>query len=166
MVNKIHDFVVILTILYYLFPLLWCDTMWFSVTWCRNIKDVSLLLPNGLAHSETLAWEDLPSSTGIYLLKINNRNTRARCEICSKLTIKTLERRSKLITETLSKVWNMFKVNNKNTKATPMASVWCLYWELWTYFTPCSSVFIVNFENVIADWDLIYNIAWYILFII
>ena len=30
---------------------------------------------------------------GIYLLKVNNRNTRARCEICSKLTIKTPERR-------------------------------------------------------------------------
>ena len=26
---------------------------------------------------------------GIYLLKINNRNTRKRCEICSKLIIKT-----------------------------------------------------------------------------
>ena len=30
---------------------------------------------------------------GIYLLKVNNRNTRARCEICSKLTINTPERR-------------------------------------------------------------------------
>ena len=30
---------------------------------------------------------------GIYLLKVNTRNTRIRCEICSKLTIKTLERR-------------------------------------------------------------------------
>ena len=29
---------------------------------------------------------------GIYLLKVNHRN-RARCEICSKLTIKTSERR-------------------------------------------------------------------------
>ena len=28
-------------------------------------------------------------STGIYMFKVNNRNTRARCEICSKLTIKT-----------------------------------------------------------------------------
>ena len=27
-----------------------------------------------------------------YLFKINNRNTRKRCEICSKLTIKTIER--------------------------------------------------------------------------
>ena len=50
------------------------------------------------------------------MLKVNNRNTRARCEICSKLTIKTPER-------------------------TPVA--------------PCSGagVSIVNFENVIADWD-------------
>ena len=30
---------------------------------------------------------------GIYLLKINNRNTRKRSEICSKLTIKIPERR-------------------------------------------------------------------------
>ena len=30
---------------------------------------------------------------GIYLLKVNNKNTRTRCEICSKLTIKTPERR-------------------------------------------------------------------------
>ena len=30
---------------------------------------------------------------GIYLLKVNKRNTRIRCEICSKLKIKTPERR-------------------------------------------------------------------------
>ena len=30
---------------------------------------------------------------GIYLLKVNNRNTRTRCEICSELTIKIPERR-------------------------------------------------------------------------
>ena len=30
---------------------------------------------------------------GIYLFKVNNRNTRTRCVICSKLTIKTPERR-------------------------------------------------------------------------
>ena len=28
---------------------------------------------------------------GNFLLKFNNRNTRTRCEICSKLTIKTLD---------------------------------------------------------------------------
>ena len=30
---------------------------------------------------------------GNYIFKVNNRNTRTRCEICSKLTIKTPERR-------------------------------------------------------------------------
>ena len=30
---------------------------------------------------------------GIYLLKVNNRNTRTKCEVCSKLTIKIPERR-------------------------------------------------------------------------
>ena len=36
----------------------------------------------------------------------------------------------------------MFKVNNKDTR---------------TYFTPCSSVSVVNFEHVIADWASIKN---------
>ena len=31
----------------------------------------------------------LISPAGNYILKVNNRNTRKRCEICSKLTIKT-----------------------------------------------------------------------------
>ena len=30
---------------------------------------------------------------GIYMFKVNNRNTRKRCEICSKLTIKIQEQR-------------------------------------------------------------------------
>ena len=30
---------------------------------------------------------------GIYIFKVNNRNTKTKCEICSKLTVKTLERR-------------------------------------------------------------------------
>ena len=34
-----------------------------------------------------------PNPAGIYLLKIDNRSTRTRCEICSKLTIKTPKRR-------------------------------------------------------------------------
>ena len=56
----------------------------------------------------------LCSSAGNFMFKVNNRNTRTRCEICSNLTIKIPER--------------------------------C------HYFTPYSSVSIVNFEHVIADW--------------
>ena len=39
-----------------------------------------------------LSKEELESGpVSIYLLKVNNRNTRTRCEICSKLTTKTPE---------------------------------------------------------------------------
>ena len=34
-----------------------------------------------------------PFPTGIHLLKVENRNTRTRCEIYSQLTMKTPERR-------------------------------------------------------------------------
>ena len=37
----------------------------------------------------------------------------------------------------------MFKINNKDT-----------YGYLWRYFTPCSSVSIVDFEQVDTDWAL------------
>ena len=60
---------------------------------------------------------------GLYLFKVNkvnNKNTRTRFKICSKLTIKTPEQRC------------------------------CLYYKLWTYCTHCSSVSIVNFEQVFA----------------
>ena len=45
-------------------------------------------------HTVKSKWVSYPFS--IYLLKVNNRNTRTRCEICSKLTIKTPERRQAL----------------------------------------------------------------------
>ena len=59
------------------------------------------------------------------LFKVNNRNTRTMCEICSKLIIKAKEQ---------------------------CQSFRCFYYQLWTYFTPCSSVCIVSFEHVIAGW--------------
>ena len=43
---------------------------------------------------------------------------------------------SKLTIETLQQLWNMFKVKNKDTRTTP--------------FAPCSSIPIVNFEQVNA----------------
>ena len=78
-----------------------------------------IILKSVLRHC--CCWE-FPAST--YLFKVNNRNTRTMCEICSKLTIKTTERRQ----------------------------FWCLYCELWTYFTLCSTVSFVNFEQINAGW--------------
>ena len=47
----------------------------------------------------------------------------------------------------------MFKVNNKNTRTTSVTSFWGFYCWLWTYFTPFSSVFIVDFELVNVSRD-------------
>ena len=59
---------------------------------------------------------------GNYMFKANSKNTRTRFEICSKLTIKTPERRD----------WRR-------------SGVFILNFE---HFTPFSSVFINNFEQV------------------
>ena len=53
------------------------------------------------------------------------------------------------------KVLNPFAPRLLHTQL-PLASFWCLYCKLWTYFIPCSSVFIVNFEQVNAGWVSIY----------
>ena len=46
----------------------------------------SKFLGNNLVFAKFLYNANL---AGIYLLKVNNRNTRTKCKICSKLTIKT-----------------------------------------------------------------------------
>ena len=39
-----------------------------------------------------------------------------------------------------------------------MVSFWYLYCHLWTYFTPFSSVSIVNFEQVNAGWAVTHSV--------
>ena len=47
----------------------------------------------------------------------------------------------------------MFKVNNKCTRTTPGVVLLSLsLTSIVNYFTPCSSVSIVNFEHVITGW--------------
>ena len=49
-------------------------------------------------------------TNGIYLLKVNNKNTRTRCQICSKLTIKAPEHDVDLVSLllTLNVFYTMF----------------------------------------------------------
>ena len=58
--------------------------------------------------------------------KVNNRNIRARCEICSKLTIKHQNDATDVIMVSLLLTLNIF--------------------------TPCPNVSVINFEHVIAGW--------------
>ena len=48
----------------------------------------------------------------------------------------------------------MFRVNKKDNRMTLLASFCSLFCWLWTYFIPCSSVSIVNFEHVTAGWSI------------
>ena len=50
--------------------------------------------------------------TGIYLFKVNNRNTRTMCEICSKLTIKTPEWQWLHIIDQNDIIVNLEKISN------------------------------------------------------
>ena len=62
-----------------------CVTFW----WAADFKGLS----DKYLRSTTKGSKN---PAGIYLLKVNNRNTRTRCELCSNLTIKTLKRRQEL----------------------------------------------------------------------
>ena len=57
----------------------------------RSSKNFSKVLFADILSGGILVDLDHTSPVGIYMFKINNRNTRTRCEISSKLTIKTPE---------------------------------------------------------------------------
>ena len=70
----------------------------------------------------------LQHPVSIYFLKINNKNTRARCEICSTLIVKTPERHQ----------WRR-------------SGVFIVNFE---HISHLVSVFIVNFEQADAGWTI------------
>ena len=45
----------------------------------------------------------------------------------------------------------MSTVNNNETRTTKLESLWCLSWELWIDFTPCSGALIFGFKHVNDD---------------
>ena len=92
------------------------------------IKNVSLFiaLPSILSASFDKPYQCIKSDFcfqgEIYLFKFNNKNTRKRCEICSKLIIKAPERRH----------WHRSSVFIVNFwTSMPFSSV-SLVWRLWT----------------------------------
>ena len=56
------------------------------------------------------------------------------------------------------KVWNQFKENNKDVRATSNEAALVSLLLIWTYFTHCSGVSIVDFEQVSAGWEYIYGV--------
>ena len=60
---------------------------------CTHFVLISYLSPSFQYYATIFSENLFIDPANIYLVKVNNRNTRKRCEICSKLTIKTPERR-------------------------------------------------------------------------
>ena len=52
--------------------------------------------------------------------------------------------------ETTEKIWNLFKVNNKNNKATSLPSVSLSL--TWTYFASLSNISFVDFKQINVCW--------------
>ena len=50
------------------------------------------------------------------------------------------------------KVWNLLKVDNKDTKTSSLTSFWCLYCYLWIDFTLCFVIFVIDFQQLNAGW--------------
>ena len=48
-------------------------------------------------------------------------------------------------------MWNLSKVGNNDKRTASLASSFCLWCQLWTYFTHCPGVFIVEVEQVNVD---------------
>ena len=76
--------------------------LWGMAFWWRAFRrSTRIKVPNLIWGIMALMLSSLWSITpaGSYMFKANNRNTRTKCEICSKLTINTPERRQELFNE-------------------------------------------------------------------
>ena len=56
----------------------------------------------------------------------------------------------------IRKKWNMFRVNKNTNNVVLVLLFFC---QLWTYFTPIFSVFIVHFEQANVSWEACENIS-------
>ena len=101
------------------FPTFWCGEVFLPLTNGPHLSGFYMQHPS---HSD-MHLRSFPDN--IYLFKVNNRSTRKRCEICSKLTIKAPERRQWLL--------NVWMLNS-------------------TYSTPFSNASIVDLEQVHVSW--------------
>ena len=67
-----------------------CFSSWYRFTKIVAINNKVWKITHG--NKSWDLWAGIINPAGIYLLKVNNRSTRTRCERCSKLTIKIPER--------------------------------------------------------------------------
>ena len=112
------------------------------------------------------------TQAGKYMFKVNNRNTRTKCEICSKLTIKTPERRH---WQSAKSTWSICiqrwktsscPVNNKGRKANTQTHTFFWKWinsrhlpSYWFHEKGFESSENVNIECPIKS-NINFNMLW------
>ena len=79
--------------------------------------------PNERGKQVFRTWWCRDPLVGIYLFKVNNRNTRIMCEICLKVTIKAPERRQWRHTGLVSLLLTLNRLHTL---------FWCCHCQLWT----------------------------------
>ena len=102
-----------------------CSQKFRKFSYRENLLLFSMMFNKVSANFQTLGnniYTRKGSLTNIYLFKVINRNTK--------------------------KSVNMFKVNNKDIRT----NFCCIYCQLWTYFTPFSSVSPADLEQVNVCW--------------
>ena len=107
--------------------------------------------------SSGLRWFYLKIPARIYLFKYNSSDTRTMCEICSKLTMKTPERRSGVFTD--CKIWTDFtlcsgvSIINLTSKYQPeFLHIYCFYISWWRHRSSvsCQDEKCLSTENRVA----------------
>ena len=105
-----------------------------------------------------LARKD-PANT--YLLKVNNRKSRKRCEICSKLTIKTPERR--LLVFLLLTLNN--KINRTDDWSTEFSINSFVKVIFWSVFVVCHCLDLLSLHwqnsSLCKRWVLVWRFSFY-----
>ena len=72
------------------------------------------------------------NADNVCFFKVSNKNVTKRCEI-----------------------WSMLKTRTPSERTASLTSFWCLHCQLWTYFTPFSTVPIIEFEYGLVWWRLL-----------
>ena len=111
--------------------------------------------------TRTMRWDlqkifcDNPVS--YYLFKVSSRNTRTRCEIYSKLTIKAPKRRHWRRSGFFIVPFCSILYHTRFLYCTILTLLYHIVFIFLYYTTPCSSVSIFNFEQVNAGLELAFH---------
>ena len=136
------------------FPPLLC-----SIAKAKNLVKRSML---DKISNKQLGWSSfltasslqlVPSTFHFYFSLHNKMHSQVKNDCCRLMIapIQAAFASSKSTRIHQNKVWNLFRVNNRDIRTTSITSFWCLY-ELWADLIHCSGVSIVDLEQVNAVW--------------